>query len=115
MGEKLPMIDIELLFGALNLLIYLPIIYFTYQIVQHLSEDADVASAMFFLKEDAGKTFKVSAVMVAFVLAGEVLIYGSHFHGELYRAAGYGAVTVASLGVLYWVKVLSEVTENPSK
>lgn len=109
------MIDIELLFGSLNLLIYLPIIYFTRQIVRHLSEDADVASAMFFLKEDAGKTFKVSALMVAFVLAGEVMIYASHFYGQFYRGLGYGVVTIASLGVLYWVRVLSGVTSNPSE
>lgn len=109
------MIELELLFGVVNLLIYIPAIYFTHRIVQHLSQDADVASAMFFLKDDAGKTFRVAAILVAFVLAGEILIYGSHSHGTIYLAVGYGLVTVASLGVLYWVKTLAKVTASPSK
>lgn len=109
------MIDIEILFGAFNLLVYLPIIYFTRRIVQNLSEDADVASAMFFLKEDARRTFRISAILVAFVLAGEVMIFASHFYSEVYRSIGYSIVTVASLGVLYWVKVLAAVTAKPSK
>lgn len=105
----------ELIFGALNLLIYIPAVYYTYQIVQHLSEDADVASAMFFLEDDAKRIFRISAIMVAFVLAGEVMIYSSHFYGEIYRSLGYGLVTIASFGVLYWVKVLATVTANPSE
>jgi hypothetical protein len=110
------MIELELLFGVVNLLIYIPAIYFTYRIVQHLSEDADVASAMFFLEEDdAGKTFRVTSIIVAFVLAGEILIYGSHSNGATYLAVGYGLVTVASLGVLYWVKTLAKVTASPSE
>lgn len=109
------MIELELLFGIVNLLIYIPAIYFTHRIVQHLSQDADVASAMFFLKDDARKTFRVAAILVAFVLAGEILIYGSHSHGATYLAVGYGLVTVASLGVLYWVKTLAKVTASPSE
>lgn len=109
------MMSIELFFGAVNLLIYILSIYFTYRIVQNLSENADVASAMFFLKEDARRIFRLTAIMVAFVLAGEILIYASHFYSYIYRAAGYSIVTVASLSVLHWVKILAEVTSNPSE
>lgn len=109
------MIELEILFGVVNLLIYLPAIYFTHRILQHLEEDGDVASAMFFIKKDAEKTFRISAILVALVLVGEVFIYGSHFRGDVYLGIGYALVTIASLGVLYWVKTLTSVTANPSE
>lgn len=108
------MTSYDLIFGVVNLIIYLPICYFSYRIGKNLSEEADVASAMFFLKEDTTKTFKYTSLLVSVVAAGELFLLFNHFHEGL-KPFGYFLLTVAALGVLYFARTLSNVTQPPSK
>lgn len=109
------MISYSLVFGAVNLLIYLPIIYYSYKAVEAFESEEDVASAMFFLKDDTPGVFRKVSLMVSTVLIGEVLIFASHYYSQLFRAVGYLSLTFASLAVLYFVKNMAQVTQAPSK
>lgn len=103
-----------LVFGALNFIIFLGVAYYSYRAVNNLDSHPDVTSAMMFLRDEASNVFRNTALLVTVVAVGEVLIFLSHFQGEIFRTAGYGVITVASLTVLYFARMMTEVTEPPS-
>ncbi len=105
----------SLVFGAVNFLIFVAVIFFTLKAVRNLEQDSDVASAMIFLKEDTSRVFRNTALLVGTVWAGEVLVFASHLYGHWLRGAGYSMITLASAGVLYFSWKMSEVTEAPSR
>lgn len=114
MGGDTEMIASALVFGAVNFLIFLAVVYYSYRAVGNLDQHPDVTSAMMFLKNEASRVMRNTSLLVSTVALGEVLIFLSHYHGGQLRVAGYGVLTVASLGVLYFVKMMTEVTEPPS-
>lgn len=101
-------------FGGLNFAIFLVVIYFTYRAVRNLEAHPDVTSAMMFLNDEASNVFRNTSLLVTVVAIGEVLIFLSHSQGEIFRTAGYGAITLASLTVLYFAMMMEDVTEPPT-
>lgn len=101
-------------FGAVNFAIFVGVVYFTYRAVRNLDRHPDVTSAMMFLKDEASNVFRNTALLVTVVALGEVLIFLSHFFGEVFRTLGYGVVTIASLTVLYFAMMMEDVTTPPS-
>lgn len=101
------------IFGTLNFVIFLGVIFYSYRAVKNLESHPDVTSAMMFLKDEASNVFRNTALLVTIVAIGEVLILFSHFQGDVFRTAGYGVVSVASLTVLYFAMMMTDVTEPP--
>lgn len=114
MGENTEMMLSALAFGALNFFIFLAVSYYSYRAVDNLEKHPDVTSAMMFLRNQASKVFRNTALLVTVVAVGEVLIFLSHFQGQVFRTAGYSVLTVASLTVFYFARMMTEVTEPPS-
>lgn len=107
--------NVSLIYSLVNLVIYIPIVYFSYRIVKNISKNEDAASAMFFLRESSRKTFRYGALLVTSVLIGEVLVFARFFYGEIMSVLGYILLTVASIGVLYFVRGVFIVTVTPTE
>ena len=104
-----------LIYSLVNFVILIPIVYFSYRIVKNLSKDGDAASAMFFLKTDSEKTFRHGAILVTTVGLGQILVFLSHSQAEVLEGLGYLLLTVATIGVLYFVRGVFEITVSPSE
>lgn len=106
---------ISLFYSLVNLVIYVPVVYFSYRIIQNIEGNEDASSAMFFLRDSSRQTFRYGALMVASVLIGEILVFARFFYSDLMLALGYTLLTVASLGVLYFVRGVFLVTFTPTE
>ena len=104
-----------LIYSMVNFVIFVPVVYFSYRIVQNIREDTDAASAMFFLKNSSKKTFKYGALLVSFVLSGQTLVFSRFFFDDRVLILGYSILIVASIGVLYFVRGIFEVTLRPTE
>lgn len=104
-----------LIYSMVNFVIFVPVVYFSYRIVQNIREDRDAASAMFFIKDRSKKTFRYGSILVSFVLAGQTLVFSRFFFDERVLIVGYSLLTVASTGVLYFVRGIFEVTLRPTE
>lgn len=106
---------IPLIYSLVNLVIFVPIVYFSYRIVENLEDNEDAASAMFFLRDNSRQTFRYAALMVASILIGEMLIFARFFYTDLMLVLGYTLLTITSLGVLYFVRGVFTVTVTPKE